>query len=1267
MSRAISTEMLNAIEKISGIRAGARVTLFKNRNYFDEFDETSGSAVDAPTSGSIVENPIPQDICYDENNDCLYNIYTDPITEYITIGTSGSFSTSGSSLNILPRTSSGSEVTSGSPIESPAWHKFGVYFPFIYHLDNDGNIRVDELDPATLAGITSSGSAVCASSGSVIEESTTTPYCGIAAVAEHEYVKLFLDDGGFGVSYCDFTTGLLVTKTYPHRFMVPDEVFEENAENAYMLNYFHAVKRSDGIWVYFSYTNGEVKGIHLNIYDEWSDTFTAIPQDLSVFKIGNAFVDSNERIHLCGQFQRVDEFDAFSSSSIWNLLCWSDDGKTFTLDRNTLFSLMGQRFVVLQEGTNIHFASLNRYAHDTATYSSIYENTDSLLLRGELKSIGGSPGNGYDVEFVTVNDALIDHELVADGNIAKLEFGVNTTGSALDFITWDTCIVSSTSIELKDGARNLALRILTESLYRLQLFSYPFYLEIQGKQSIYDPLEDMSNMYKAPNASNLTEPFNTDFWNNEDLFSSGGLYYLFHNASGEETVMSGDLKEYLYLSDYPEVTELPLTFKIYGWGRIGIPSAAPEVTYDSTPSSNPNDDFEAILKVQKEDGSEETITITSGSAITETHFKQYWKEGSSRLSSGVLPIMYSVEDGSGVEIGDKIIEVGIKASSSSPTVFYPERIEIPEVMMCIDPSALPQDSYGVEEAMSYDSVYKDNVTFPFDTLWDGFVPSKYMVYGNTAYNDGDNAYALTGSAARFYAGGYYHGGSMTRAFGDLYDIPGARATFRWGTNWGDIFYTGHQVVYFSYVYSDGTHATHQWIADQFDGWVAHTVNWRDLSVDMPGTRKKIVSLVIEVGGFTVGGSGVGSKYIDNLVLTGFSGVIDESLFIDDDNKTGLEIKNVGLPNVYFSSKPYSAFNFEASVKVKIEGEYACAGVIGIAEDGQNYICAQATEDTIDIVKVRNGARTVLATTSYDTDDTYKRIMFIHKDGDLYVRMQEDLSWGEPLLTYRWKYSDGPMATDDDLFHVGIYSIIDAPKFRICSFDSGQSSVLGLLPGYDTSALDDFPSSGTVEIDNIVYDYGSKITSALDPRGPFQVRCCNSWNYSHPDDGESYSGVSIEIANFEWQSNPSNHNKYHGMILASNAGYNYIINETDFKVWITTRGDLVYITNRSRIFCDGLNEEAPVSCMDKAYITIGLAYLSIQADQTRVFHQEGAYCYIHSDSKIEFTDFYASSAEHDTTVKDMIARVGRMAGAKTLFPGDKVIDSLFLEDGTQERL
>ena len=90
-------------------------------------------------------------------------------------------------------------------------------------------------------------------------------------------------------------------------------------------------------------------------------------------------------------------------------------------------------------------------------------------------------------------------------------------------------------------------------------------------------------------------------------------------------------------------------------------------------------------------------------------------------------------------------------------------------------------------------------------------------------------------------------------------------------------------------------------------------------------------------------------------------------------------------------------------------------------------------------------------------------------------------------------------------------------------------------------------------------------------------------------------------------------------------------------------------------------------MDKAYITVGLAYLSIQADQTRVFHQEGAYCYIHSDSKIEFTDFYASSAEHDTTIKDMIARVGRMAGAKTLFPGDKVIDSLFLEDGTQERL
>ena len=603
MSRDLTDAMKNALNKKSGIKTKSKITVYKSRNYLSSFAETSGSPTYAPVVGAISEEPIPQDAFYDNENDRLYSIFTNPTGEYIEIGTSGS------SVICDP-------CTSGSYIRSPKWHKFSARFPYLYHVDLEGNMWAREFDSASLRDFFTSGSYNMVTSGSPIEPIdssgsaiTSGSNCALVAVADFELVKLFLDDGGFGIEQILETSGSWITNTYEHRFMIPEEVFDEIDASRYLLNYFHSVKRSDGIWSYFSYPSGEVKGIHLDNNGEWSDIFTAIPKDLSVFKIGNAFVDEYERIHLCGQFQRVDEYGAFSSDSVWNLLVWSDDGKTFSMDRNTLFSLMGNRFVVLPESYNLHYIDLNKYYVDTAPYSVARENTDSLEIKTPLLSVSGSPDSGYTLEMVTTNDALIDHELFVDGNVVKLEMGVNTSGSSIEYVTFDTCMIVSITTDLENGRRALALEILNESLYRLQLFTYPFYLEMQGKQSVYDPIEDMSNLYKAPNEAGLLEPFYIDFWQNEDEFYNGGLYFLFHNTEGEVEIMSGDIKDYMYLSDYPVITELPLTFKIFGWGKIGIPSAAPEVTYDTTPASNPNDDFQAIIKIQHIDGTEETITM----------------------------------------------------------------------------------------------------------------------------------------------------------------------------------------------------------------------------------------------------------------------------------------------------------------------------------------------------------------------------------------------------------------------------------------------------------------------------------------------------------------------------------------------------------------------------------------------------------------------------------------------------------------------------------
>jgi hypothetical protein len=352
--------------------------------------------------------------------------------------------------------------------------------------------------------------------------------------------------------------------------------------------------------------------------------------------------------------------------------------------------------------------------------------------------------------------------------------------------------------------------------------------------------------------------------------------------------------------------------------------------------------------------------------------------------------------------------------------------------------------------------------------------------------------------------------------------------------------------------------------------------------------------------------------------------------------------------------------------MRIEGEFASAGLIGIAENGTNFICARVMGNVVEIVKVREGKTVVLTSGSILNDDTYLRLMFTHKNGDFYVRKQTDLTWSEPILTYRWKYDDGPIATDNDLFHVGLYSINDVPKFRICSFNVNNGGYIGLLPGYDETKLDDFPDSGKVVIDNVTYNYGSKISGSY-IKGPFQVRACSAWDYSHPADGEKYAGVSIEMASLEWLHNPTYHNKYHGQIFASNAGYNYIINETDHKPWIVTNGEIVYLNNRGRFFLNDLSAEEIVSCMDKAYVTIGLGNVTATEEGTGYIHQEGAYCYKDVDCLIAFTDFYASSDDQDTTIKDLIHKISALTGAKALFPGDTVIDSLALNNDEPEDL
>ena len=182
-----------------------------------------------------------------------------------------------------------------------------------------------------------------------------------------------------------------------------------------------------------------------------------------------------------------------------------------------------------------------------------------------------------------------------------------------------------------------------------------------------------------------------------------------------------------------------------------------------------------------------------------------------------------------------------------------------------------------------------------------------------------------------------------------------------------------------------------------------------------------------------------------------------------------------------------------------------------------------------------------------TAETRIDIRFWHRDGlfGFEYKLASTLEWPErgSQLLYQWKAANGALTSNDDVFHVGTYSFIDPPRFRITGFNSSQS-VVGVLPldidpSTNTSDFDrQFDSSGQIDIDSIVYNYSGKVNSlpANEIRGPFQLRNTSIWNGKWAKDintGDPYQGGSaIEFVLFDWNASRT---KYSGCVIASNAG------------------------------------------------------------------------------------------------------------------------------------
>jgi len=641
--RYISTSLQNALSSTNGVKVNARLQIYKSRIFVKSGDlNTSYAATGAQAAGIHLDDAVYQDCAFDST---LNKVVT------ITVRSNGlSFYIEGDAteINIATDVAQNTRPT--------------LVAPHVFYFNSVGSIirATYDLTAGTLSNLTtifnnSANTFVGTSIGSVF---------GINA---DNAVALRVDDGGVGITHYSFSASAWHTNVFHERIMFPDAVW--GSAQICRLNYASVAKTSAGIFVYITTPLGAVKGIQLLADGNWTDIFTAVPEDLTAFYISNCVVDQDDRVHLCGQFVRTKEFD---SGVVYNMAIWSDDGKVFSLDRFTVFSSLGFRFMLSLGRSSEIFSDMNRTAVCESSYV-FYRDNATRLENVPAITISGSTSAGWNFSIPNGDRKYDNSPLMKKGNFAKLEIGVQVGGS-IQWEEYQRCVISKNIKELTDGSRTLDIQIIPEGLWLTSAITYPFYLEIQSKQSILDDVDAMDNLYTAPNSHGVSDPFCVMFSIPETPFEAQA------KASGTVDHWSGNLISELYLEQYPVIYSLPLTIKLFGWSRIGLMDTNPN-TVDSTAATSPNDTFTPMFLVEGEDGEERTVVIESSEAVNGINYPpQTWKTGNARANTGKYPVVHS-SSASGLLVGDKIKKVGVRVSSTGPTVYYLERMEIPEMLM----------------------------------------------------------------------------------------------------------------------------------------------------------------------------------------------------------------------------------------------------------------------------------------------------------------------------------------------------------------------------------------------------------------------------------------------------------------------------------------------------------------------------------------------------------------------------------------------------------
>jgi hypothetical protein len=137
------------------------------------------------------------------------------------------------------------------------------------------------------------------------------------------------------------------------------------------------------------------------------------------------------------------------------------------------------------------------------------------------------------------------------------------------------------------------------------------------------------------------------------------------------------------------------------------------------------------------------------------------------------------------------------------------------------------------------------------------------------------------------------------------------------------------------------------------------------------------------------------------------------------------------------------------------------------------------------------------------------------------------------------------------------------------------------------------------------------------------------------------------------------------MVCVNTGYQWIADETFFKPWVTTGGQVVYQLERMRVYGkdDIIPEDANNSCVDKLWLTNGLTGVSlIVKENYDIQHEEGSFVYIDNDDSVILHGFMGATGDKDNNIESLLDKICRISGTQATFPGDTTIASSTLGSG-----